>query len=80
MSQAFGAARYQPKPPEKGVFPLDHFGECKPVMDDYMSCMKTSKGKADECRALSKAYLQCRMNKGLMAKQDLDVLGFADQD
>lgn len=21
----------QPKPPEKGVFPLDHFAECKPV-------------------------------------------------
>lgn len=29
---AFGGARgYQPKPPEKGVFPLDHFGECKAV-------------------------------------------------
>ena len=27
---AFGGAKgYQPKPPEKGVFPLDHFGECK---------------------------------------------------
>lgn len=29
---AFGGARgYQPRPPEKGVFPLDHFGECKSV-------------------------------------------------
>ena len=29
---AFGGARgYQPKPPDKGVFPLDHFGECKAV-------------------------------------------------
>mmetsp|Transcript_9563 Transcript_9563/g.33905 ORF Transcript_9563/g.33905 Transcript_9563/m.33905 type:complete len:140 (+) Transcript_9563:297-716(+) len=29
---AFGGARgLQPKPPEKGVFPLDHFGECKAV-------------------------------------------------
>ena len=29
-SGAFGGARgYRPKPPEKGVFPLDHFGECK---------------------------------------------------
>lgn len=27
---AFGGAKgYQPRPPEKGVFPLDHFGECK---------------------------------------------------
>jgi len=29
---AFGAARgLAAKPPEKGVFPLDHFGECKKV-------------------------------------------------
>ena len=29
---AFGGARgFQPRPPEKGVFPLDHFGECKQV-------------------------------------------------
>ena len=29
---AFGGARgNQPRPPEKGVFPLDHFGECKQV-------------------------------------------------
>lgn len=29
---AFGGARgLAPKPPEKGVFPLDHFGECKKV-------------------------------------------------
>ena len=29
---AFGGSRgYQPRAPEKGVFPLDHFGECKQV-------------------------------------------------
>lgn len=29
---AFGGARgYQARPPEKGIFPLDHFGECKQV-------------------------------------------------
>lgn len=29
---SFGGARgFQPRPPEKGVFPLDHFGECKSV-------------------------------------------------
>ena len=26
-----GGRGYQPKAPEKGVFPLDHFGECKQV-------------------------------------------------
>ena len=31
---AFGGARgLAPKPPEKGVFPLDHFGECKKVRE-----------------------------------------------
>lgn len=29
---AFGGSRgLQPRAPEKGVFPLDHFGECKQV-------------------------------------------------
>lgn len=29
---AFGGARgVGAKPPEKGIFPLDHFGECKQV-------------------------------------------------
>jgi hypothetical protein len=28
----FGGTRgLKPQPPEKGVFPLDHFGECKQV-------------------------------------------------
>lgn len=30
---AFGGARgFSTKAPEKGVFPLDHFGECKQVL------------------------------------------------
>lgn len=29
------------------------------------------------CHHLAKAYLQCRMDKGLMAKEDLNNLGFA---
>lgn len=33
---AFGGARgLQAKAPEKGVFPLDHFGECKKVPVSY---------------------------------------------
>jgi hypothetical protein len=28
---AWGGDVPQPKPPEKGVFPLDHFAECKQV-------------------------------------------------
>lgn len=29
------------------------------------------------CHHLAKNYLQCRMDKGLMAKENLDTLGFA---
>jgi hypothetical protein len=29
------------------------------------------------CHHLAKDYLQCRMDKGLMAKENLDNLGFA---
>lgn len=33
---AFGGARgFQPRPPEKGVFPLDHFGECKKASSSF---------------------------------------------
>lgn len=32
MADAFGASRIQTRPPERGVFPLDHDGECKDHM------------------------------------------------
>mmetsp|Transcript_11728 Transcript_11728/g.29912 ORF Transcript_11728/g.29912 Transcript_11728/m.29912 type:complete len:104 (+) Transcript_11728:266-577(+) len=74
---AFGAARgLAAKPPEKGVFPLDHFGECKKVKEEYMGCLKSEKGDSVQCKAIAKAYLECRMEKNLMAKEDLSKLGF----
>lgn len=74
---AFGGSRgMQPKPPEKGVFPLDHFGECKQVMQDYMQCLKRHGSIAEQCRPLAKRYLECRMDRELMAKQQLEDLGF----
>ncbi|WPT12052.1 Cytochrome c oxidase assembly protein COX19 [Picochlorum sp. SENEW3] len=74
---AFGGARgYQPKPPEKGVFPLDHFGECTPEKEAYMQCLKESKNDAEECKEKAQKYLECRMSKSLMAQQDLEELGF----
>eukprot|EP00884_Botryococcus_braunii_P005170 jgi/Botrbrau1/14654/Bobra.0108s0015.1 len=78
---AFGGARgYQPKPPEKGVFPLDHFGECKAVKQEYLDCLKGAKGRAEACRDLAKKYLECRMDRNLMAKQDLAELGFKQEE
>ncbi|ORY99845.1 cytochrome c oxidase assembly protein COX19-like protein [Syncephalastrum racemosum] len=68
------------KPPLFGSFPIDHEGECKEYMKQYMKCMKENKNNNGECRKLSRAYLQCRMDKNLMDKEDLNKLGFADLD
>jgi hypothetical protein len=38
---AFGGPRSQARPPEKGVFPLDHFAECKKVSTDWRA-MRTA--------------------------------------
>ncbi|GAA5998184.1 hypothetical protein JCM5350_007695 [Sporobolomyces pararoseus] len=65
-------------PPLKGSFPLDHDGECKEAMMKYLKCMKENKQQSTECRPLSKAYLACRMDKGLMERTEWDMLGFQD--
>jgi cytochrome c oxidase assembly protein subunit 19 len=51
------------RPPEKGVFPLDHDGECKPDMVSYLHCLKKNNVDYLPCQDLSKAYLACRMDK-----------------
>lgn len=73
---AFGAGRVKVKPPERGIFPLDHDGECKAPMKMYLQCLKDNSQDNFPCKDLSKAYLQCRMDRELMAKEDLKDLGF----
>ncbi|KAK8252003.1 hypothetical protein IWZ00DRAFT_260146 [Phyllosticta capitalensis] len=69
----------KPIPPERGSFPLDHFGECKAVMGQYMRCLKAHKGTNDEeCRMLAKSYLKCRMDHNLMAPDEMKNLGFEE--
>lgn len=63
-------------PPDKGSFPLDHEGACKPEMQLLSNCLKDHQGESLPCRELSIKYLQCRMDKGLMAKESLSSLGF----
>ncbi|KAL1888643.1 Cytochrome c oxidase assembly protein cox19 [Sporothrix stenoceras] len=75
-----GSIATKPTPPQRGSFPLDHEGECKQVMLDYLSCMKKVKGvNEDECRSLAKSYLGCRMDRNLMAKDDFKNLGFQEK-
>lgn len=78
MPEAFGAARLKVTPPERGVFPLDHDAECKDFMKKFLYCLKTNSGDHFPCKNQSQAYLQCRMDRGLMAKDDLNNLGFGD--
>jgi cytochrome c oxidase assembly protein subunit 19 len=78
MTDAFGGARIQVKPPERGVFPLDHDGECKALMTSFLGCLEDNKHDHFPCKDFSKAYLQCRMDKNLMAKENMSNLGFDD--
>ncbi|CAI0474697.1 unnamed protein product [Linum tenue] len=77
---AFGGNRgARPVPPEKGVFPLDHLHECDLEKKDYLNCLKYGGHLSEKCRQFSKKYLECRMEKNLMAKQDMSELGFAEK-
>uniref|UniRef100_A0A0G4HPB5 Cytochrome c oxidase assembly protein COX19 n=1 Tax=Chromera velia CCMP2878 TaxID=1169474 RepID=A0A0G4HPB5_9ALVE len=64
------------RPPDRGAFPLDHFGECAEFQKKYMRCLKENKYDNMSCRYLSKQYLQCRMENNLMAHSTLENLGF----
>uniref|UniRef100_A0A0D9VFA3 CHCH domain-containing protein n=1 Tax=Leersia perrieri TaxID=77586 RepID=A0A0D9VFA3_9ORYZ len=78
---AFGGNRgVRPVPPEKGVFPLDHLHECDLEKKEYLACLKSTGFQSEKCRNFSKKYLECRMERNLMAKQDMSELGFSSED
>lgn len=77
-SNTFGQKTFNPVAPIKGSFPLDHDGECKKFMLKYMICLRENGNQNSECRAQSKDYLDCRMEKQLMAREDWSKLGFSD--
>lgn len=67
----------KPTPPDRGSFPLDHEGECKDVMIRYLDCLQKQKGDNQVCKPISKEYLQCRMERQLMDREeDWTNLGF----
>ncbi|XP_036027989.1 cytochrome c oxidase assembly protein COX19 isoform X2 [Onychomys torridus] len=57
----FGTKSFQPRPPDKGSFPLDHFGECKSFKEKFMKCLRDKNFENALCRNESKEYLMCRM-------------------
>ncbi|KIK05543.1 hypothetical protein K443DRAFT_675103 [Laccaria amethystina LaAM-08-1] len=49
-------------------------------MNQYMNCLRNNSSTSSPCRVLSKAYLDCRMNKGLMERDEWKNLGLANVD
>lgn len=77
-STSLSGRSLQPKPPQKGSFPLDHLGECKPLAKLYSSCLQDSEGAAGKCREIARRYMECRMEAGLMAREDMSSLGLTE--
>ena len=73
----FSTKKQVVKPPQRGIFPLDHDSECKDTMEDYLECMSAANDTHHKCREFSRAYLQCRMNHELMSKENLDHVSFS---
>jgi cytochrome c oxidase assembly protein subunit 19 len=74
-------ARFKATPPAKGSFPLDHLGECAALARQYLSCIEHPEtgGFNRTCKPLAKEYLMCRMDRGLMSREDPSKLGFKTQ-
>eukprot|EP00934_Nitzschia_sp_Nitz4_P005513 Nitzschia sp. Nitz4//scaffold53_size117307//105884//106804//NITZ4_003782-RA/size117307-augustus-gene-0.94-mRNA-1//1//CDS//3329554241//5503//frame0 len=80
MSQmSFSTSKQYVRPPQRGVFALDHFKQCSDPMKAYLDCLKESKDMHHKCKQLSKEYLECRMNNKLMSEENLDHLGFGKE-
>ncbi|GME97516.1 unnamed protein product [Ambrosiozyma monospora] len=70
---------WNPTPPQRGSFPLDHFGDCTEYMQNYLKCLKLVRNEnAPNCRLLAKSYLKCRMDNELMDKVEWDELGLPE--
>eukprot|EP00936_MAST-01D_sp_MAST-1D-sp1_P002366 g2366.t1 len=78
--QLYGGKTKQGKAPDRGSFPLDHHSECKSEVEAFLRCLQESSSEHVRCKRLSKAYLQCRMDKELMARENLDDLGLGSRE
>lgn len=67
---SFGGARgFQPRPPEKGVFPLDHFGECKSVRGRRQGLLALAPGPAPKAACWVAVVVRCSAGSLLQTKQ-----------
>ncbi|KAG2155428.1 hypothetical protein DEU56DRAFT_767327 [Suillus clintonianus] len=47
-------------------------------MVQYMNCLRKNSSESTSCRVMSKQYLDCRMTKGLMERDEWKNLGLAN--
>lgn len=67
------------EPPILGAFPLDHEGDCKALVAQYLECMRSSIASEGGCKKLMKSYLECRIKNGLMDEiDDWRMVGLGD--
>lgn len=78
MSFSTTGQSHSKTPPLRGVFTLDHDGECQPVVAKYLRCLKKNSSLQDACRGLAKEYFECRMQHGLMKREEWASLGYGD--
>jgi cytochrome c oxidase assembly protein subunit 19 len=78
MSTPSSSGSRAPSAPERGTFPLDHFHECDETKKSYFECLERNAYDASACVEASKAYLECRMSRELMTKEDFGKLGFRE--
>ena len=57
---------------------LSQFYNMHNLLSRYMLCLKETGQKNNLCREQARDYLGCRMDKGLMAKEEWPKLGYAD--
>ncbi len=63
------------KPPLNGSFPLDHHGDCKEFVKEYLACLQRSSEDQEPCLDLISKYLACRKEKGLLEEDDARAYG-----
>lgn len=66
-------------PPDRGSFPIDHESVCKQYMIEFLKCLRENKFDNEKCRPVSKDYLECRMQHGLMARDEWKNLGYKNE-
>jgi hypothetical protein len=49
-------------------------------MTAYLGCMRSARGDNPRCRGDARAYLECRMARNLMARDEMRNLGFWEEE